>query len=356
MRGSERQEAVNRILEPLAAGFRLGVALRHAAYRRGWLKTRRLNRPVVSVGNLTVGGTGKTPLVAWIAERLLRRGWSPGILTRGYGRRRGTEVISIEPGANRTADPREVGDEAALLARALPKVPIVICGDRFRAGRLAEERFHVDVHLLDDGFQHLALERDVDVLVIDSTQELSDRALLPAGRLREPCSALQRAHLVVLTRVDLGDPVPLENRVTQINPQARIFRSTTRLCGLRDVASGGSYPLESFRGKAVSVFCGIGNPQAFFSYVQTWGFSILTESVFPDHHVYSRADLDHLGALARKAAAAALLTTEKDAMNLTHAGPREIPVLTCVIETEICEAEAFEQALFSRLGAVRVRV
>src|SRR5437773_12338470 len=114
---------------PLAAGFRMGVALRTAAYRRGWLATRRLNRPVVSVGNLSVGGTGKTPFVAFLADLLVKRGWKPGILTRGYGRRKGAKLVAIEPGASRTPDPREVGDEPALLARKLPEVPIVVCAD-----------------------------------------------------------------------------------------------------------------------------------------------------------------------------------------------------------------------------------
>ena len=117
--------------------FRAGVALRHVAYRHGWFRTRRLNCPVISVGNLSVGGTGKTPLVAFIAEALRRRGWKPGILTRGYGRRRGTEMIALEPGAGRAADPRVVGDESALLAARLPGIPIVIAADRYQAGLMA---------------------------------------------------------------------------------------------------------------------------------------------------------------------------------------------------------------------------
>src|SRR5690242_18745059 len=120
---------------PLAAGYRMGTALRIDAYRRGWLTTRRLNRPVVSVGNLSVGGTGKTPFVELLAELLLKQGWKPGILTRGYGRRKGPKIIAIEPGAEREPDPREVGDEPALLARKLPEIPIVVGADRYRGGR-----------------------------------------------------------------------------------------------------------------------------------------------------------------------------------------------------------------------------
>ncbi len=367
---SKIQNPKSKILRPLAVAFRLGVELRVAAYREGWLKTRRLNHPVVSVGNLTVGGTGKTPLVALIAGTLLNRGWKPSILTRGYGRRSPRrQIIAIEPNPRRLPDPREVGDEPALLARTVPQVPIVVSADRYQAGRLAEDRFDIDVHLLDDGFQHLTLARDLDVVVLDSTQEISDRALLPAGRMREPCSALKRAHVVVLTRVELGDPATLENCVHSINPRARVFRSATALCGLTQVASsaiglgkahppqGALHPMapgcaevNSDQSEPVFAFCGIGNPPAFFEDLRSWGFNVIDQSAFPDHHAYSAAELKRLGARARKAGAVALLTTEKDAMNLPPIWESEVPVLACVIQTDMCEAEAFEEALMGRLA------
>src|ERR1051326_9041789 len=142
------------LLQPLAQAFRLGLSIRAACYRHGWLKARRLSRPVVSVGNLTLGGTGKTPLVAYIAEAFIGRGLLPGILTRGYGRHHPSHLIAIEPQAGRAPDPREVGDEPSLLARSLPQVPVVVCADRYLGGRVLEERFGADVHVLDDGFQH----------------------------------------------------------------------------------------------------------------------------------------------------------------------------------------------------------
>src|SRR5579863_9300720 len=250
---------------PLAAGFRIGVALRTAAYKRGWLATRRLNRPVVSVGNLSVGGTGKTPFVAFLAERLTARSLKPGILTRGYGRRSSAALIAIDPGAGRAPDPREVGDEPALLARKLPEVPIVVGADRYRAGLMAEDKFKVDVHVLDDGFQHFALARDVDIVLLDATQKLSDRELLPAGRLREPLSALKRAHIVIITRTELARPELLEEQVRQINPEVKIFRCATKLLALRDVASGELVSLSAIRDMPVHVVCGIGNPTAFFA-------------------------------------------------------------------------------------------
>jgi len=314
-----------------------------------------LTRPVVSVGNLTVGGAGKTPLVAWIARSLLQRGWTPGILTRGYGRR-GSDLLALEPRSPRPANARAVGDEPALLARALPEVPIVVCADRYRAGRVAEVRFHVNVHILDDGFQHLALARDVDVVLLDVTQELSDRALLPAGRQREPCSGLARAQLVVLTRVELGDPRPAEKIVKQINPQAGIFHSTTKLCRLVDVEGGRTCSPEVLRGKAVTVFCGIGNPRAFFADLRTWGFTVVAEDAFPDHHTYTEEDLSRLSEKARRAGAAALLTTEKDAVNFPPFWDSEVPILACAIQTEVVEGGDFEKALLERLEAAKKTV
>jgi tetraacyldisaccharide 4'-kinase len=348
----ETRGVVNLILRPVAKVFRLGVAIRHVAYQSGWLKTRRLNRPVVSVGNLTVGGTGKTPLVALIARILLDHGWTPAILTRGYGRR-GSGVLAIEPGSARRVDARRVGDEPALLAKALPELPLVIAADRYRAGRLAEERFHVDVHLLDDGFQHLALARNLDIVLADSTQELSDGALLPAGRLREPCSALRRADWVVLTRAELGDPLSLETRIRGAHPRLRIFHSSTKLARFVDIRNSSPWPEDSLRDKLISAFCGIGNPVAFFADLRRWGFHVITEKAFPDHHLYNAAEIHDLLDRSRRAGAAAVVTTEKDTMNFPQGFDPDFPILACAVQTEIVEAHEFEQALLKFLEATK---
>ncbi len=344
---------MNRMLWPMAAGFKWGVALRAAAYRRGWLKARRLSRPVVSVGNLTVGGTGKTPLVRYVAELLRLKGWKPGILTRGYARKPGPEIVLLEPKVGRAPDPREVGDEPALLAQSLPEILIAVGADRYRAGRLAEERFEVDVHILDDGFQRLGLARDLDVVVLDVTQELSDRALLPVGRLREPLSALARAHWVVLTRVELGDSHPLEERVRALNPQAAIFHARTVFCRLVEARSGTAYSWQGSEGRPLAAFCGIGNPKGFFADLRQWNFRVVTEISFPDHHVYVPADLRRLQGRAREVGAAVLVTTEKDVMNFPSRWESEVPILACVTRMEIVEADAFEETLLSALQAAR---
>ena len=344
------------LLEPLALAFRLGVAIRSFAYREGWRKTRRLRQPVVSVGNLTVGGTGKTPLVALVARTLAKMGLRPAILARGYRRRRGAGLIGLEPsvpGGERTADPRAVGDEPALLARLLPEVPIVVSADRYRAGRLAEDRFAASAHVLDDGFQHLKLARDVDIVALDATRRLSDWALLPAGPQREPCSALARADLVVVTRTELAGSLQLESRVRGISPGVPIFHARTKLCLLVDVATGKRHPPSAFKWDAVGVFCGIGNPLAFFCDVVSWGFPIAVgcDFAFPDHHVYTHAELRRLESQAIESDVGALLTTEKDAMNLPAGAVTRLPVYACAIELEITEAHEFERELASRLAA-----
>ncbi len=344
---------MNPLLLPFSAGFRLGVALRHAGYQRGWFKTRRLARPVVSVGNLTVGGTGKTPLVACVAKILLGRGWKPSILTRGYGRSSKAEMIVLAPGADRRANAQEIGDESALLARALPYTPLIICADRFRGGQAAEGRFQVDVHILDDGFQHWTLARDVDLLVLDATQSISDWQLLPAGRQREPLSALRRAQIVVLTRTDSADPQALEELVLKVHPAPRIFRSRTKLLGWTDALSGEAISTEEFRSQKVAAFCGIGNPRAFFADLRRWGFRLVAEDAFPDHHVYTGEEIQQLVARARQNGAAALLTTQKDAVKFSGDWTPQLPILACEIEAQILEAEDFERTLLTCLEKAR---
>ena len=339
---------MSRILMPLAAGFRAGAALHRAAYRKGWLKKGRLKQPVVSVGNLSVGGTGKTPMVAFLAERLLARGWKPSILTRGYGRR-GDEMIAIEPASKRSPDPRLIGDEPALLARRLPQVPIIVGANRFHAGSLAEKRFGVNAHILDDGFQHHTLERDLDIVLVDLTQ--TNSALLPAGRLREPFTALKRAQMVVLTRKDDRQVKETENRIHKLNPQAKVFYSSTKLKTLFDYTSGRQHEPEKTLGQPVLAFCGIGNPRAFFSDLRKWGFSLTGEVTFPDHHVYGAKELDRLIARASKSRAAALMTTEKDLMNLPTGWKSALPVRAALIETVLSDSKEFESAVIKTLEA-----
>jgi tetraacyldisaccharide 4'-kinase len=242
-----------------------------------------------------------------------------------------------------------VGDEPALLAGALPEVPLIICADRFRGGQAAEERFQVDAHLLDDGFQHLALARDVDLVALDATQTISDQLLLPAGRQREPLSALRRAQIVVLTRTDSANSRALEELVLKVNPAAQVFRSRTELLGWMDALSGEPVSVEEIRTQKVAAFCAIGNPRAFFADLRCWGFNLVVEDTFPDHHVYNGAEIKKLAATAHKNGAAALLTTQKDAVKFSRDWTPQLPIFACDIKAQILDAGNFERTLLTYL-------
>jgi tetraacyldisaccharide 4'-kinase len=338
------------LLAPLAAVYKQAVIARSALYRRGLLRSQKLNRPVISVGNLSVGGTGKTPLVTLLAKLMLKHGLTPAILTRGYGRRGNKRLIALAPASTRSPDPREAGDEPALLASDLPEAPIVICADRFLGGRYAEKEFQADVCLLDDGFQHLQLARNLDIVALDVTQELSDRGVLPAGRLREPCSALTRAQIIVLTRAELGGADLMEGTVRQIHPAARVFRGGVKLVSLSHIASGKRVAAEVLQGEPVFAFCAIGNPSAFFGDLERWGFQVSGKRAFPDHHVYTSRDTRLLVREAGQAQASALLTTRKDVMNLPPSWRPALEVYACSIEIELSDAASFDEAVFSHLA------
>jgi tetraacyldisaccharide 4'-kinase len=343
---------VSAALRPLSRLYGIGTAVRGEAYRRGWLRRQRLGRPVVSVGNLTAGGTGKTPLVRWLGERLSKQGLRPAILTRGYRRQNGPDAILIPPKPDRAPEPCDVGDEAAWLARALPDVAIGVSADRFRIGQIITESFPVDVFVLDDGFQHLTLARDVDIVTLDATRRVSDREILPAGLQREPCSALARAHLVVITRTELADPLRLETLVRRIHAGVPIVRACTAPDHLIELPAGNAFPLETYRDRPIHAFCGLGNPEAFFRDLRLWGFNVIRESVFPDHHLYRNLRF------ARGGPAAALLTTEKDAMNLASVNWAEagVPVAACAMRLEIADGAAVDELVLSHLGHLARRV
>jgi tetraacyldisaccharide 4'-kinase len=340
---------VRKLLAPASSLYGIAVRARLAAYSRGLLETCRLSQPVVCVGNLTVGGSGKTPLVAAIARILARRNFKPGILTRGYGRDGGERLVALPPGPARRPDARIVGDEPALLARMLPDVPIIVSPDRCRGGRFAEEKFGVNVHVLDDGFQHLALRRDVDIVAVDVTRPPFEEPLLPAGRLREPVSGLSRAHMVVLTRVGEDGSGLIVQRLQAINSGLQIFQNRTELLGLVDAATGATQCVENWRGKPVAAFCGIGNPDAFFADLGRWGVNVIARRNFPDHHRYHDRELVVLRSAARESGAVALITTEKDLMNLPLDWRPDVPVFACRIEARFEQAERFEQALLRLL-------
>jgi tetraacyldisaccharide 4'-kinase len=306
-----------------------GVAARARVwlYQKGWLKQRRLKGTVISVGNLTVGGTGKTPMVIWLAEKFLAEGKRVAILSRGY---RGTNGTS---------------DEVELMRfRLQGRVAFGVGKDRFVEGQRLEAQQPVDIFLLDDGFQHLQLARDLDVLLVDASRPLRRESLLPAGRLREPLSAIHRADIVVFTRVN--DELSLKRAIQEF-PQFPIFPASTRLIRYRRMTSDQQALVPDFElpPQPVFAFCGIGNPDAFFRDVDRWGNVVAGRAIYPDHHLYSASDIGGLEDSARKAGARAFLTTEKDAQNLGHLRFFSLPIYYSEIEMRVGDTSAFQAVL-----------
>jgi tetraacyldisaccharide 4'-kinase len=303
---------------------------------------------VISVGNLTVGGTGKTPMVAALCKMLLSAGTRPAIVTRGYGGTVGRGPLVVEPGDGRTCPgPDRIGDEPALLARTLPGVTVVVGSDRVAGAREAIAR-GAGVVVLDDGFQHRRLARDVDIVLIDATDPFGGGRLLPAGRLREPPGSLARADLVVLTRCS-PDPsgTTIVEAVRQIHPDVPIVRARQRAVGFVD-RSGREVPAPT---RAIA-FCGIGNPAAFERDLRAAGVEVGRFEAFRDHRPYTSGDLAGLIADAHDRSTA-LVTTEKDLVRLDRAdAPDPGPIVALRIETVLDDPGPLV-ALLRTAGALR---
>lgn len=303
--------ALAAILRPLAWLWDLGVRWRRARARA---HRKRLETPVISVGSIAMGGAGKTPFVLHLAERLRAAGRQPAILTRGYRRRFPDHATILPPGA--TVSAAITGDEAQIFLRA-GVAAVGIGADRYAVGRLIEERFHPDVILLDDGFQHWRLARSLDVVLIDAQDPFGGDALLPLGRLREPVAELARADLLVISRAEPGLPLgAIEARLRTVNPRAPVFRCRVVPLGWVRLATGAVEAPERFRDGAAAAFCGLAQPASFWRTLRGLGCRPLVRWEFPDHHPYRPRELRRLAAEARSRGAQALLTTEKDAMNL----------------------------------------
>jgi tetraacyldisaccharide 4'-kinase len=302
-------------------------------YARGIFRARKLPGTVISVGNLTVGGTGKTPMVLWIAEQLAAEGKSAAILTRGY---RGT----MPQGAH--GEPQS--DEVALLReRLLGKVQIGVGADRYSNGDVLA-RHGAEWFVLDDGFQHLRLARDADIVLIDATDPFGGGLTLPAGRLREPISALARADIVVITR-SVQAPAPAIEAMVRRHTKSPVFYATTKLEDvLRVPQLAVSLPPKDWPRARLLAFCGIGNPSAFFEDLRRWGFQLVEERSFADHHVYDLREIADLELAAASCGADALICTEKDVWNLRNIQLTAMPVYCCRISLEL-PVEEFRGAI-----------
>ena len=328
------------------AGLLGGAYGRVLLLRRAWFarpgRRRRLHHRVISVGNLSVGGSGKTPVVAALARLLLERGERPVILTRGYGRREVTEGVLVVSDGQRVREPvSRSGDEPQLLARTLPGVPVLVCADRYIAGLFAERHFGVTVGILDDGFQHLRLERDVDLLLV-SPADLDDR-VLPAGRLREPLTAARFADAVLVpgSEDDVAQVAGALNHhnAFRVVPQ---YESLRRICRVhKDPAS--IDPASIGPDGRIVAFAGIARPERFFEALRSLGYDVARELTFRDHHWYTDRDRETIESAARDANASMIVTTEKDAVRCDF----DVAVLPMRVSIE--PAHDFETWLLGRL-------
>lgn len=305
------------ILPPFSALYSLATRLRLAAYRRRLLSVSKLDALVISVGNITSGGTGKTPLVEWVCRALADEGKRVCVLTRGYRRQNPNQQLVVSDGHKVLANVAAAGDEPSLLARNLLGIAAVICNaNRSEAGQWAIKKLQSEVFVLDDGFQHLQLARDLNIVTIDATNPWGG-GLLPVGQRREPLSGLIRGDCFVLTRTDeRADTSPITADLQKLVGQRPVFRSRMIATGLRRLGGETIDQVSSIQ-KPVAAFCGVGNPQSFFDHLRREGFEVAVEHAFPDHHTYQQVDVDRIVAEAVTKGAGGILTTAKDAVKLS---------------------------------------
>jgi len=345
---------ISRAAAGAAALWNGAARLRLGLYRNGLLPRKRLREKVISIGNLAWGGSGKTPFAMWLARRLQQGGLPVSILTRGYRRTSRDHVQIIPPGTSPEAA-QDAGDEVQLYLRNL-RIPIGVSPSRYDSGSLLEARFPVKVHLLDDGFQHVALHRDLDLVLVDAENPWGRRGAFPS-LLREPPSSLARADAVLLTRCELLPAAPhpnsaeaLRNQLLRWNPTAQFFAVRTRVIGFRREDADHFVSQEEFRSLHPFAFCGLGNPHAFFRTLDCSGISLSGRKVFPDHHRYEKSDLTALDRAAAGHGAGCLVTTQKDWVNLPAGVKTNLPLYWTEIDLMVEEESRLLQWISKRLG------
>jgi tetraacyldisaccharide 4'-kinase len=329
----------------LAAGlYGLGARGRRELYGRGLLRARRLPAPVVSVGNLTVGGTGKTPVTACLARELRRAGKRVAILSRGYGGQR-REVTRVSDGERVLARPPAVGEEAYWLARALPGAAVYTGSERFQAGMAAWREFQPQLFLLDDGFQHLQLHRDLDLVLLDAASPFGNGCLLPRGPLREPRAALAAAQVLILSRFEAGVHDPVLAELAAAWPAKLILSAAITPAAAVRQPGAEVHPPAALSGLKLYAFAGLARPEVFRRTLTQLGVNLTGFKAFPDHHAFRPDDLAALVQEARASQAAALITTGKDWARLGEAWPADLPLWVLEVEAQISPVERLMELL-----------
>lgn len=295
----------------LSIPYDMFMRCRAIFYRLGILPSRKLPRPVISVGNLTMGGTGKTPMTLLLARNLMAKGKRVAVLTRGYGGSREGETLIVADSSGLLLTPEEAGDEPCLLASALQGLLVVMGASRYAAGQLAMEKLSPDIFIVDDGFQHLRLKRDLDILLLDGQKPFANGRTIPAGMLRESPSAAGRADLIVFTRCLEGKQPDCEmpDGIPHVS-------SAHRLASFQPLTGGECRPLAELGGRRPLAFAGIADPAAFFDSLEREGVRLVATIAFPDHTAYGATEMEAIGRLKQAKKADCLITTAKDAVKL----------------------------------------
>ncbi|HTN75083.1 MAG TPA: tetraacyldisaccharide 4'-kinase [Pirellulaceae bacterium] len=327
---SGRQRGLRATLSRLAlhvaeVPYTLAVGFRNWQFNSGVKSITRVAVPVISVGNLTVGGTGKTPLVEWLARWLRQHDLRVSLISRGYG---------AEAGA--------VNDEALELEQRLPDVPHLLNPDRVAAAQVAIEELETQIILLDDAFQHRRLARDLDVVLVDALEPFGFEHLLPRGTLREPLAGFARADVVVLTRADVLDTAQrqaIRERITRYRPDVVWVEAAHAPQNLL-ASTGAQAPINSLAGQRVAAFCGIGNPDGFQHTLKSCGYEVVARRDFPDHHIYTRDDIEQLIAWSQALNVTAVLCTCKDLVKLAIPRLGRLPLWAVSIGMEMLAGQA----------------
>lgn len=341
------------LLSPLGWIYGLGADLRNSLYDRQIFKSESLGAHAVSIGNLTVGGTGKTPLVANVAKLMADSSKTVCVLTRGYGRENPKQQLMVSDGKNVLCDARVGGDEPVELAyKLLGKASVVVNADRVAAAEWARRDLGATAFVLDDAFQHRRAKRDVDIVCIDSTNPFGNGESLPAGILRESLANISRADAVVITRCDLvSDADAIESGIGRIAPNVKIFKSSNKIVRFvelseilgRRAVDPDNEELEARRGFA---FCGLGNPLNFFRQLEKEGIQLAGRKTYADHHFYTSRDIAEIEKRARAAGSEYLITTVKDAVRMKGVDI-EMACYVAEIETVMADPEGFRELIVS---------
>ena len=345
----------------LAAVYSCIVRLRLNLYASGLKKTGKLDTPVISIGNITLGGTGKTPFTIYICRLLQGEGFRPAVLSRGYRGTAEKRNLLVSNGKEAFCSAEESGDEPRLMADNLPGVPVAVGGRRQDSARLclADPSLDPDLFILDDGFQHIQLQRDINIVLVDATSPFGGERVIPDGILREPLSSLKRADAFVVTRAHQAEEAleMIASRLKEYNPSAPVFFFSHRLADfriVRETASGSDNaerPGHSPPGTKAFVLAAIGNPLQFIKDLENLGLQISGRVLMRDHHPFSQHELDLTMEEFRESGAEFIITTEKDAIRLKNLDLRGMPLYSVGLETYSSEEARFREWVLPLLPA-----